>query len=213
MLPAGLKFRCETLSWAGVLRDAKRLAWAIKDSGFVPDIVIAIGRGGYVPARILCDYLLIRDLAAFKAEHWGTAVMRREKAVIAFPLCANIRNKRVLLVDDVTDTGQTLRVSSRYLKRFRPREVRTAVLLHKTCSSVVPDFFARKIVKWRWIVFPWHLWEDMTHFIEKLRAEGIRHDRLIVRELRKRYCINLPDDLLREILRQKDYFKLPQKGA
>jgi hypoxanthine phosphoribosyltransferase len=198
--PSGGKFRCEILSWAGVVRDAKKLAWTIKDSGYVPQIVIAIGRGGYVPARILCDYLLIRDLVAFKAEHWGTAAMQREKAVITFPLCANIKDKRVLLVDDITDTGETLRVSSLYLKRFRPREVRTAVLLHKTCSSIVPDYFVRKIVKWRWITFPWHLWEDMTGFIEKLQAAGIRRDRTISRELRERYCIDLPADMVREIL-------------
>jgi hypoxanthine phosphoribosyltransferase len=198
--PSGEKFRCEILSWAGVVRDAKKLAWAVKDSGYVPEIVIAIGRGGYVPARILCDYLLIRDLAAFKAEHWGTAAVQREKAVITFPLRANIKDKRVLLVDDITDTGETLRVSTQYLKRFRPREVRTAVLLHKSCSTIVPDYFARKIVKWKWVTFPWHVWEDMTSFIEELHATGIRRDRTISRELRERYCIDLPADMIREIL-------------
>ncbi len=194
------KFRCEALSWPRVLRDAKRLAWAVKDSGYFPDIVIGIGRGGYVPARVLCDYLLIHDLAAFKAEHWGTAVMRRKKAVITFPLCANIRDKRVLLVDDITDTGETLRVSLGYLKRFRPREVRTAVLRHKTCSSVVPDYFVAKIIKWKWIIFPWHLWEDITDFIERLQAEGIHRGRAISRALRERYCIDVHEDMVREIL-------------
>jgi hypoxanthine phosphoribosyltransferase len=198
--PSGKNFRCEILSWAGVVRDAKKLALAIKASAYVPEIVIAIGRGGYVPARILCDYLLVRDLAAFKAEHWGTATMQREKAVITFPLRANIKGKRVLLVDDITDTGETLRVSTAYLKRFRPREVRTAVLLHKTCSSIVPDYFVKRIVKWKWVTFPWHVWEDMTGFIEKLQAAGIRHDRAISRELRERYCIDLPADMIRAIL-------------
>jgi hypoxanthine phosphoribosyltransferase len=200
MLPSGERFRCQILSWSSVVKDAKRLSWIIKDSGYVPDIVIAIGRGGYVPARILCDYLTIHDLAAFKAEHWGIAAIRKKKAVIKFPLSANIKNKRVLLVDDITDTGETLRVSLQYLIGFEPKEVRTAVLIHKTCSKVVPDYFLRKIIKWRWVIFPWHLWEDMTGFITTLTDEGIRRENDIKRELRGRYGINVRSDMLREIL-------------
>ncbi len=199
-MPSGERFRCQILSWSSVVRDAKGLSWIIKDSGYVPDIVIAIGRGGYIPARIVCDYLTIHDLAAFKAEHWGIAAVRKKKAFIKFPLSANIKNKRVLLVDDITDTGDTLRVSLQYLTGFEPKEVRTAVLIHKTCSKVVPDYFLRKIVKWRWVIFPWHLWEDMTGFITRLTDEGIRRENDIKRELGRRYGIKVRSDMLREIL-------------
>ena len=200
MLPSCQRFSCQILSWSSVVRDTKRLSWIIKDSGYVPDIVIAIGRGGYVPARILCDYLTVHDLAAFKAEHWGIAAVRKKKAVIKFPLNANIKNKRVLLVDDITDTGETLRVSLQHLIGFEPKEVRTAVLIHKTCSAVVPDYFLRKIIKWRWVIFPWHLWEDMTGFIKKLKDEGIHRENDIKRELLRRYGINVRSDMFREIL-------------
>jgi len=200
MLPSGERFSCQILPWSSIVRDAKRLSWVIRDSGYVPDIVVAIGRGGYVPARILCDYLTIHDLTAFKVEHWGAAAVRKKKAVIKFPLSANIKNKRVLLVDDITDTGETLRVSLQYLTCFEPKEVRTAVLIHKTCSAVVPDYFLRKIIKWRWVIFPWHLWEDMTGFITTLTNEGICRENDIKRELRNRYGINVRSDMLREIL-------------
>ncbi len=86
------------------------------------------------------------------------------------------------------------------------------MLLNKTCSSVVPDYFAGQIIKWRWIAFPWQLWEDMTGFIGKLQAEGIR-DRLISRELRERYCVKLSEGILREILSQHGDFGHPRKGA
>ena len=89
---------------------------------------MAIGRGGYVPARILCDYLLIRDLTSIKVEHWGSAATETEKAVIKFRLCTDIKDKSVLLVDDITDTGDTLRVSLKYLKDFGPKTIKTAVL-------------------------------------------------------------------------------------
>jgi hypothetical protein len=195
-----VKFRCEILSWTRVAGDARKLAWLIWESLYSPDIVIAIGRGGYVPARILCDYLSINELTAIKVEHWGKAALKKKKAIVKFPLNAKIDGKKVLLVDDLTDTGETLRVSMAYLKRFRPKEVRTAVLLHKTCSTIVPDYFVRKITKWRWVIFPWHIWEDLTAFIKKLRAAGITRNYDLSNELRERYNIAVPADMLEEII-------------
>jgi hypoxanthine phosphoribosyltransferase len=199
-LPCGEKFKCQILSWGRVVRDAEELSRIIRASGYSPDIIVAIGRGGYVPARILCDCLLLCDLTSIKVEHWGVAALQKEKAVVKFPLCARIRDKKVLLVDDITDTGETLRVSLKYLKRFRPREVRTAVLIHKTCSSVVPDYFFRKIIKWRWVIFPWHLREDLTGFIERLKTEGVQHANDLRRKLKQRYGIDVPPDTIQDVL-------------
>jgi len=199
-LPFGEKFRSEILSWGRVVRDVEKLSRIIRASGYSPEIIVAIGRGGYVPARILCDWLLLCDLTSIKVEHWGVAALQKEKAVIKFPLCAQIRDKKVLLVDDITDTGETLSVSLKYLKRFRPREIRTAVLIHKTCSSVVPDYFLREIIKWRWVIFPWHLREDLTGFIERLKAEGVQHENDLRRKLKQRYGIDVPTDTIRDVL-------------
>lgn len=196
-LPAAETFKCEILTWGGIVRDSRKLAWKIRDSGYAPEIVVAIGRGGYVPARILCDYLLVHDLASIKVEHWGTCVVK-EQAVIKFPLAAEIRNKRVLLVDDVTDTGETLKVSLQYLKRFGPQEVRTAVLIHKSCSTIVPDYFLRKIIKWRWVIFPWHVMEDLTEFVRKLKGEGIGRQEELQRTLKQRHGIDASLEKIRE---------------
>ena len=84
--------KCEILSWTKVAKDAKRLASLIKNSGYKTDIEVAIGRGGYVPARMLSDYLSIRDLTSIKVEHWGIAATETEKAVIKFPLSADIKD-------------------------------------------------------------------------------------------------------------------------
>jgi uncharacterized protein len=198
-LPAENKIKCEIVSWGRVVRDSRNLSWVIRDSGYAPDIVVAIGRGGYVPARIFCDYLLIRDLASIKVEHWGTCVAQ-EKAIIKFPLGARIKDKKVLLVDDVTDTGDTLNVSLRYLRRFQPREIRTVVLIHKTCSTVTPDYFLRKVIKWRWIIFPWHLMEDLTQFIQNLQAGGIHTEEHLQLSLKEKYDVDVPIITIRDVL-------------
>lgn len=199
-LPSKERFRCEILSWNRVVRDTIKLSKSIIDSGFKPDIVVAIGRGGYVPARILCDYLLIRDLTSIKVEHWGIAATETEKAVIKFRLCTDIKDKSVLLVDDITDTGDTLRVSLKYLKDFGPKTIKTAVLIHKTCSVIVPDYFISKIIKWHWVIFPWHIWEDLTGFVKNIKDKGMHNEEDISRELKLRYNINVQMETLREVL-------------
>ena len=204
-LPYEERFRCEILSWMRVVRDAKSLSKMIKDSGYNPDIVVAIGRGGYVPARIICDYLLIRDLTSIKVEHWGIAATQTEKAVIKFPLCTDIKDRSVLLVDDITDTGETLRVSRDHLKGFNPKEVRTAVLMHKTCSAIVPDYFVNKVVKWRWVIFPWHIWEDLMGFVKRIKDLNINREEDIRHELEERYEICVDLETIKKVLSELKY--------
>ena len=104
----------------------------IRVSRFQPDIVIAIGRGGYVPARIVCDRLLMNDLTSIKIEHWGTAAHKLDQAQVRFPLSVNVEGMDILVVDDITDTGETLMAAREYLALAKPGEIRTGVLQHKT---------------------------------------------------------------------------------
>ncbi len=194
------RFRCEILSWEVVARDAKRLSHAIRQSGYTPDIIVAVTRGGLIPARIVSDYLHIKDIGTIKVEHWGIAATPDEKAILKFPLNADIKNKKVLLVDDITDTGDTLEVSVPYLRSFDPEEIRTATLLHKTTSHVVPEFFVRKISRWRWIIFPWHVWEDLTLFIKEITAGHTIGVAAIRRELKDRFSLNVSAATIREIV-------------
>jgi hypothetical protein len=187
-------------SWRRVVRDSKTLSSLIKNSGFDPNIVVAISRGGLVPARLVCDFLHIKDLTTIKVEHWGMVATPTEKAVIKFPLYVDIKDKRVLLVDDITDTGDTLRVSLEHLKRFKPKEIRTAVLIHKIISAFQPDYYVRKITQWRWVIFPWHVWEDLTGFIKSMKAIGICCEEDIRRELKSKYNIEVQIETIKEIL-------------
>lgn len=193
------RIKCEILSWTRVAKDAKRLSGLIKNSGYETDIAVAIARGGLVPARILSDYLLIRDLTSIKVEHWGIAATETEKAILKFPLCADIKNKNVLLVDDITDTGDTLRVSVGYLNSFQPKEIRTAVLIHKTCSSVTPYYYVRKVIKWKWIIFPWHVWEDLTGLVRKIIDSGIHQEEDVRLQLKRQYNLKINTAIVREV--------------
>lgn len=194
------QFRCDMPSWRRVVRDSKTLSNLIKTSGYDPNIVVAVCRGGVVPARLMCDFLHIKDLTTIKVEHWGMVATPTEKAVIKFPLYVDIKDKRVLLVDDITDTGDTLRVSLEHLKTFEPKEIRTAVLIHKIISAFLPDYYVRKITQWRWVIFPWHIWEDLTVLIKNMKAIGICCEEDIRRELNSKYNIEVQSEMIKEIL-------------
>lgn len=163
-----LNMRSELVTWERFHALARRLALSIQHAGCHPELIVAIGRGGYLPARIVSDYLDVFDLADIKIEHYHG--MQKERiARVKYPLIADIAGRRVLLIDDVSDTGDTFEVAMRHLReRGEPAEIRTAVLHHKSVSSFKPDFFAEEVHEWRWIVYPWAVMEDLRGFLRDM---------------------------------------------
>lgn len=122
-----------------------------------------------MPARVLADYLHVFDLAGMIIEHYQ-GVHRQKLPRIRYPLTAEVTGHHVLLVDDVTDSGDTFHTASQYLlERGRPTELKTAVLHHKHPSGFVPDFYVEEITAWRWIIYPWAVIEDLTSFLREMR--------------------------------------------
>ena len=161
--------RCELVSWTRCSALARRLATEIRRSGFYPDIIVAIARGGYLPARLLSDYLEIFDLASVKIEHYH-GVRRERRASVRYPLTADIQGRQVLLVDDVSDSGITFEVAVAHLRdKGTPAMLKTAVLHHKRISNFIPDYFAEEVAEWRWIIYPWAVIEDLGSFLRGMR--------------------------------------------
>jgi hypoxanthine phosphoribosyltransferase len=160
------QIRCHMVSWSEACNLGEILALKIKRSGFEPDIIIGIARGGLVPARILCDLLLKKQLLSITVEHWGIA-KTTGKAVIKIPLSFDIHGKKVLVVDDVADTGDTYIETLNYLKSCDPEDVRTATMHYKTSSSFIPDYWGEQQEDWKWIIYPWAVYEDLNEFILK----------------------------------------------
>ncbi|MCK5386828.1 MAG: phosphoribosyltransferase, partial [Gammaproteobacteria bacterium] len=134
--------KVELVSSAMVTRLCRKLAHKIQDSGFNPDIVICIARGGYIPARLICDYLNIYNLTSIRIKHY-TGSTKSETARLLEPLSIDIKGMNVLLIDDIDDTGDTLKLAQDYLKGLNPQEIMVAVLHHKIISTLTPDFFAQ----------------------------------------------------------------------
>jgi len=193
-------FPCTLVSWEESARLARQLAGVIRADGYRPDLVIAIGRGGYVPARVVCDSLLHDMLTSIKVEHWGIAARKKAEVVVRFPLAVDIRGRCVLIVDDVTDTGDTLAVTVDHVASLGPAEVRTAVLQHKNTSRHTPDYFAEFVTGWSWIIYPWAVHEDLVGFAARVMGSKAQFFEEIKAKLAARFAIRVADDDLRAAL-------------
>ena len=156
------------LSW----EEAEELLWkvalAMKADNYNPDVVIAVARGGLVPARILVDYLQKKYICTFQMGHWDDEASLREIPKIIFPLPdVDLSGMRVLVVDDVSDEGGTMEGVVTYLKS-RVREIRTVVLVSKADSRLKADYCPETMDEWRWVMFPWSRHEDLLSFTEKV---------------------------------------------
>lgn len=167
------------LTWMDVQRLSERLADQIAESGFRPDIIVAVSRGGFDPARILSDELNIRSLASLQVIYYAGINERNDKPQVKYPLNADISGLNVLVVDDVADSGNSLKVVKEYIDSLGPREVKMATLHHKPWSSFEPDFYAESVDKW--IIYPWEPRESIEDIREKLLSEGVPEDELAVK--------------------------------
>ena len=166
------KFECEVMDWDGFQSLAEETARKIVGSGYEPDFMVGLARGGWVLSRVLCDYVGIKDLMSLKVEHWGVTATPDGKARIKYPFDVDLTGRRVIVVDDITDTGQSLTVATEYVKTLNPLEVRTASLQHITGSKFTPDYYGDEI-SWRWVIFPWNYVEDMYNIIQKIEERGV----------------------------------------
>ncbi|MEM3250391.1 MAG: phosphoribosyltransferase family protein, partial [Thermoplasmata archaeon] len=103
------------------------------------------------------------------------------QAKITQTLPINISGKRVLVVDDITDTGQSLSLAIDHVKSMGPSELRSATLLHILHSKYIPNYFAEEVPedKWTWFIFPWNVYEDLTNITLKIiEEENVTYDSL-----------------------------------
>lgn len=196
-------FECEVMNWNLFYILSKQVAKNVNNSGYKPDLIVGLARGGWVLARILCDLVGVKDLLSLKVEHWGVTATPDGKAKLKYPFHIDLTGKRVLVVDDITDTGESMCEAVDYIRTLNPSKIKTATLRHITGSKFVPDYFAEEIA-WRWVIFPWNFTEDMSNIVPKvLKLVGSEADVTQIRyKLRQLYKIDVTEETIEEILRE-----------
>jgi hypothetical protein len=173
------------------------------EAGFQPDCIVAISRGGCIPARVICDYLDVFDLDTIKIEHYH-GVHKEKSAILKYPLSADISGKRVLLVDDVSDTGDSFEIGIRHLlEQGDPAELKTAALHHKVVSTYTPDFYCEIVREWRWIIYPWAVMEDLRSLLQEMKTPPATVSDF-ARYIKLKHGLDVPEQQLEDVLSMPD---------
>jgi len=202
------KFPVYIASWDDIEKWAKEGGWKVIEEGWEPDVIVGLARGGWVAARLYCDYLGVKDLISVKVEHWGITATPDGKARIRYGSDYDLNGKRVLIVDDISDTGESLTLAKNYVEEKGPAEIRTATLLTIKGSRFRPDYYGEEI-DWAWIVFPWNFVEDVINLVGNIldEREAVSTDEIIglFREL---HGIDVPRGRLEEALAMAEHRKV-----
>ena len=144
----------EILTWETFGDASRELAVLIARSGYEPDMILAIARGGLMPAGALGYALGVKNTYTLNVEYYSGVNERLPIPIMLPPVpsMVDMRNARVLIVDDVADTGHTLKLVNEFCQG-QVRESRIAVLYEKPHSIVKCDYAWRRTDKW--INFPW----------------------------------------------------------
>jgi len=141
----------EYVDWDSFIVKVRQLAHTIKNANYKPDIILGISRGGLIPATILSHILKVKRLSSIQVEHYDD-----EGNELNVKILSNsndfIQFDNILVVDDVADSGKTLKVVKDMLET---KNVKLAVVYYKPWSNIVPDFYVRTTKNW--IIFPWEL--------------------------------------------------------
>jgi hypoxanthine phosphoribosyltransferase len=172
--------------WDDIYEMLIDLALRIKRSDFKADLIVGVSRGGWAPGRILSDLLENTHTANVKIEFYVGLGKTTRKPVITQPISEDITGKKVLVVDDVSDTGESLKVAMDHVLEKGASEAKTVTVYFKPHSSFKPDFFAGSTSDW--IIFPWERLEAIKLLIKEARSEG--HGLRYVRETLERCGFN-----------------------
>jgi uncharacterized protein len=185
--------RCRVASWEDADRWSARLADLVREADRVPEAIVGLTRGGWVPSRLLADQLGVKRLLALRAQHWGLTATPSGAAEITEELHGSVDGAKVLLVDDITDTGESLDLATQHVAARHPARVESAAFLHIGHSKFVPTYYAEEIPRgsWVWVIFPWNYWEDVRQLVGRAYEETHDVD-AIGQRLLERCGLDLP---------------------
>jgi len=168
-----------TATWEEIEESIFEIASKMLEEDYMPDVIVAILTGGLIPAKLLSDLLDIKTIRYIEIKFYKGVRVTEMKPLLKGIYIDNLEGKKVLIVDDVVDTGTTLEVVEQIVRFFNPLEVKTATLYVKPWSRKYPNYY--NIIIDKWIIFPWDKWEVVR---ERPEAPVDKKDRFF--ELMKR---------------------------
>jgi hypoxanthine phosphoribosyltransferase len=153
--------------------EAENLYNIISNSGFNPDVIIAVGTGGFIPARILKSFFkkpIICVTISFYNE--DNKLQDKINKIQWIQKGSNehmmIKNKKILIVDELDDTRSSLQYVTNELLEYEPSEIAVGVLHNKikekkgVLDKRIKYFYSKQIAD-KWIIYPWEATDIIEH--------------------------------------------------
>ncbi|MGB9713740.1 MAG: phosphoribosyltransferase [Candidatus Bathyarchaeales archaeon] len=193
-MPSKLEFEAPT--WNKIYNMLLNLAEKIRKNGFKPDIIVGVSRGGWPPARVMSDLLGNPNLANVKVEFYLGVAETKGEPVLTQPVSVDVKGKKVLVVDEVADTGKSLKLIKQHITEKGASEVKIATVYYKPWSIVKPDYYEGETS--RWIVFPWEIKETIQKIAKNCKEKG----KSIEEDAEKLVDAGIPRELVEKFLKE-----------
>ena len=198
-----LEPRFEVPKWDQIYDVLVELADKIRGNGFKPDIIVGISRGGWLPARVMSDLLDNPHIASVGAEFYVGVAEANDEPKLTQPISVSVSDKKILIVDDVVDTGKSAELIKAHLYGEGVKEVKVLTLYHKPWSVVRPDYYSKETSDW--IVFPWEIKETLKKLVRKCKEKKESGEVVITRLIRDGVSRKLIKRLLDTMPEEKEY--------
>ena len=182
-----------TPSWKQFHSDIHTLTEKIAKDKQQFDLIVGIARGGLTVSHIVSDFLRL-PVASFTVSSYRN-LKRQELSEITHPVGGNLKHKRVLLIDDCSDSGKTFLRGIEHLQELGAQSIATGAVYIKPWTSYTPHYFAQSVD--RWIVFPFDIRDTIVDVSGFMKKEG-KTTKQIEQKL---HTLKIPDSYIKKYFR------------
>jgi len=192
----------EVPSWEQIYEMLIELADRIRRNGFEPDVIVGVSRGGWAPARVMSDLLENPKLVNVRAEFYLGVAETKGEPVITQPVSTSVKDKKVLVMDDIADTGKSLRLVKKHILEEGATDVKIATIYYKPWSVLKPDYYNKKTSLW--VIFPWERKETIRNILKKFEQQKKPIEETKKQLVRSGLDPKLLERFIKEILKGKE---------
>lgn len=165
------------------------------------DRVVTLAKGGWPIARTLVDYLGISQVSSIGLKFYTSIGETQKEPSVYQDLHEDFTGKKILLLDDVADTGESLLYAQQYLLEKGAQAVSIATVFYKKHSKIEPDFYADTTDSW--IVFPYETRETIQILTEKWIVESVKKEEILERFQKFGFNQEIASYFLQQVLTKK----------
>ena len=180
----GISFKNDKVSyfapnWEEMGKHCFSLAQQIMTAGLKFDRLVTMAKGGWTWSRNMSDLLAIDEVGSIQVKLYQEFTQKKQQPILVQSLPVCVKGEKLLVFDDVADSGESLVFCQKYLKMSGAKAITTATLFYKPWSKVRPDFFVCQTRSW--VIFPHEVREAVENIGGRWRKAGVSEAEIVRR--------------------------------